>query len=93
MGSTENPTIDLFDMFSTTVFDDNTNYTLSANPSSSDSFLENDNRIPQRSENSDANIFSNRDIGDEFDINIVRSQNFQNMSNISSSWRGCTNSF
>ena len=81
MGSTDNPSIDLFDMFSTTVFDDNTNYSLSANPSSN-SFLESDNRIPQRSENNDANIFSNRDIGEEYDINIIENPNFQNMSNI-----------
>ena len=81
MGSTENPSIDLFDMFSTTVFDDNNNYSLSANPSTN-SFLEKENRIPQRSENSDANIFSNRDIGEEYDINIIEHPNFQNMSNI-----------
>ena len=93
MGSTENPSIDLFDMFSTTVFDDNTNYSLSADPSSSDSFLEINNRIPQRSENSDTNIFSNRDIGDEYDINIIRSQNFQNMSNIHQRGVGDTNSY
>jgi len=81
MGSTENPSIDLFYMFSTTVFDDNNNYSLSANPSTN-SFLEKENRIPQRSENSDANIFSNRDIGEEYDINIIENPNLQNMSNI-----------
>ena len=81
MGSTENPSIDLFDMFSTTVFDDNNSYSLSANPSTN-SFLEKENRIHQRSENGDANIFSNRDIGEEYDINIIEHPNFQNMSNI-----------
>jgi len=81
MGSTDNPSIDLFDMFSTTVFNDNTSYSSSTNPSS-DSSLVKQNRIPQRPENSDTNIFSNRDIGDEYDISITQSQNFNNMSNI-----------
>ena len=75
MGSTDNPSIDLFDLFSTTVFNDNTSYSSSTNPSS-DSSLVKQNRIRQRLENSDTNIFSNRDIGDEYDISITQSQNF-----------------